>query len=575
MRRKIFIILCCTLTAVFLVSYFLIYIIFRSALLREIEQQQSSMQKYNETIFASYIDSFGMVPFQLVNDEEIGKSLNVEEGTALDMFRTKELLRKKFRNYLNQQLFTSNLDCRFLLYLNDDFPLSAHLDSYGLSQQVEIRTCNVYASRDVSSEEWYQRTLKTSWSPYFFLNEETGELCYARCVWNYYLKSSIEHSMGIVVIAIPQAAFLEKLTLEFAAPDSSVFLANEYGEILYSSGSAPASLLLNRTADEARHYLISSASIDDDLFLTFLTPYASIEAMVRDALLPYLLFAALTLLILVGVLYLLSRKITAPVISLAELIGSIHDTLDFDTGLLNVYHDAELQMLCQSFSELIQRENALVERLIRENHAKRAAILHALQAQINPHFLYNALDSVSWLALSKKEDTIADIVSSISNLMHYSISQPDAMAALGQELDNIREFIRIYQLERPSDITLSVSAPEELLSSVRIPKFTLQPLVENAVLHNPDLPSLEICLDIRLSSDVFLITVTDDGCGADPEKLNAFLRYEETNLKVSSGFGIRNVNERLQLHYGAQSRLDYGRTESGHLTATLMIPAKQ
>ena len=68
MRQKIFIILCCTLTAVFLVSYFLIYIIFRSALLREIEQQQSSMQKYNETIFASYIDSFGMVPFQLVND---------------------------------------------------------------------------------------------------------------------------------------------------------------------------------------------------------------------------------------------------------------------------------------------------------------------------------------------------------------------------------------------------------------------------------------------------------------------------------------------------------------------------
>ncbi len=209
-----------------------------------------------------------------------------------------------------------------------------------------------------------------------------------------------------------------------------------------------------------------------------------------------------------------------------------------------------------------------MENRIRDEQEKMNLEIKMLQAQINPHFLYNALDSVSWLALSKREDAIADIVSSISNLMHYSISQPDALAALGQELDNIREFIRIYQLERSSDITLSVSAPEELLSSVRIPKFTLQPLVENAVLHNPDLPSLEIVLDIRLSSGVFLITVTDDGCGADPEKLNAFLRYEETDLKVSSGFGIRNVNERLQLHYGA-------RTESGHLTATLMIPAKQ
>lgn len=571
MRRKIFIILCCTLSVVFLISYFLIYIIFRSALLREIEQQQSNLQKYNETIFSSYIDSFGMVPFQLVNDEEIGKSLNIDEGTSLDMFRTREFIRKKFRNYLNQQLFTSNLDCRFLLYLNDDFPLSDHLDSYGLSQQVEIRTCNVYASRNVSSQEWYQRTLKTSWSPYFFLNRETNELCYARSVWNYYLKSSIEHSMGIVVIAIPQAAFLEKLTLESTTADSSIFLTNEYGEILYSSGSAPASLLSDNASDESRNYLISRTSVNNNLFLTFLTPYASIETMVRDALLPYLLFAALTFLILIVVLYLLSRKITAPVISLADLIGSIHDTRNFDVNLLKAYHDPELKMLCQSFSDLICRESALVERLICENHAKRAAILHALQAQINPHFLYNALDSVSWLALSKKEDDIADIVSSISNLMHYSISQPDAMATLSQELDNIREFIHIYQLERQNSIALLVPAMEGPLADIRIPKFTLQPLVENAVLHNPDSPSLTVTLEIRILSDGFMITVTDDGCGADPEKLNAFLRYEETDLKVSSGFGIRNVNERLQLHYGSHSHLSYVRTEHGQLAAVLTI----
>lgn len=571
MRKKIFLILCGTLSVVILISYFLIYIIFRSVLLQEIQQQQSNLQKYNVTIFENYIDSFGMVPFQLVNDEEVGKSLNVESGNSLDMFRTKELLLKKFRNYLNQQLFTSNLDCRFLLYLNDDFPLAAHLDAYGLSEKVEIRTCKVYASRRVSSEEWYTRTLETTWSPYFFLNEYTDELCYAKCAWNYYLKSSINHSIGVVVIAIPQAAFLEKLTLEFATADSSIFLTNEYGEILYSSGSAPVSLLSEDNTREAGRYLISRASIDNDLFLTFLTPYASIEAMVRDALLPYLLFAALTLFILIGVLYLLSRKITAPVISLASLIGSIQDTRSFDTGLLHVYHDPELKMLCRSFSDLIRRENALVDRLIRENHAKRTAILHALQAQINPHFLYNALDSVSWMALRKKEDAIADIVSSISNLMHYSISQPDALATLSQELDNIQEFIRIYQLERPSHIGLSVPAPKELLDTVTIPKFTLQPLVENAVLHNPDLPSLSIVVDVTPIPGGLHITVTDNGAGENPEKLNGFLRHEETDLKVSSGFGIRNVNERLQLHYGNASCLTYQRTEEGRLSAVLTI----
>ena len=220
---------------------------------------------------------------------------------------------------------------------------------------------------------------------------------------------------------------------------------------------------------------------------------------------------------------------------------------------------------------MIGRENELVERIIRENHDKRAATLHALQAQINPHFLYNALDIVSWLALNKNEDSIADIVSSISNMMHYSISRPDALSTLQQELDNIREFIRIYRLERPGEISLVVLASSEHLNRLQIPKFTLQPLVENAVLHNPDLAALTITVEAGIIAGGFQITVTDSGAGADPEKLNAFLRYEETDLKVSSGFGIRNVNERLQLHYGNNSRLSYTCTATGHLTAMLMI----
>lgn len=565
MRKKMFLILCSSLSVVFSISYFLIYVIFRSVLYQEIEQQQANLQAYNETIFTSYIDSFGMVPFQLVNDEEIGAALNQDSDNSLDMFRAREFVRKKFNSYLGQQLFSSNLDCRLLLYLNEELPLSAHCDDRPLSEDIKSRTSSVYSSRKVSSEEWYQRTLRTTWSPYFFLNEETNELCYARCAWNYYLKSSISHDIGVIVIAIPQEAFLEKLTLEASTPDSSVFLTNEYGEILYASPDAPA------PAFDSDRYLVSTASVNSDLFLTFVTPRKTIEAMVRSALFPYLLFAFFSFPALIGILYLLSCRITAPVISLADLIGTIQDTRTFDTSLLSSYQDAELKALCQSFADMIGRENELVERIIQENHEKRAATLHALQAQINPHFLYNALDIVSWLALNKNEDSIADIVSSISNMMHYSISRPDALSILQQELDNIREFIRIYRLERPSLISLVVSASEEHLMGLQIPKFTLQPLVENAVLHNPDLSALTITVEVCVIPEGFRITVTDSGAGADPQKLNAFLRYEETDLKVSSGFGIRNVNERLQLHYGNNSRLSYAGTATGQLAAVLVI----
>ena len=545
--------MCSVLSAVFLTSYLFIFFLFRSVLFQEIRQQQINLQKYNETIFTSYIDSFSMVPFQLVNDEEIGELASTNNSSYLDMFRARELLRKKFNNYLNQQLFTSNLDCRILFYLNDTLPMDSYCDAYTLSEHVALRTCQVYSSRLVKDQEWYKRTEKITWSPYFFINKDTDELCYSKYVYNYALNSSSE-GIGTVVIAIPENAFLEKISAGSITPNSRFFLSNEYQELLYASSEVSDSLFLSALSkssgqilcDSTSHerYLVSTSSVNQDLFLTFLTPLSDIEQIVITALFPYILFVLIAFFLLICVLYLLSRKITEPIISLADLI---------------------------SFTALIQRENLLLDQIIEENRQKRTAMLHALQAQINPHFLYNALDMVSWHALSKGEDSIADIVSSISNLMHYSISRPDSTASLSREIENIREFIRIYQMERPCDIQLIPDFSPEQADQIPIPKFTLQPLVENSILHNANLDHLTIRIQIHRQPDCTEISVTDDGVGADPEQLNAFLRYENTSLTVSSGFGIRNVNERLQLHFGNNSHLSYQKDSDGHLTASLFL----
>ena len=521
-----------------------------------------------------------MVPFQLVNDEEIGELANTDSDSYLDMFRARELLRKKFNKYLNQQLFSSNLDCRILFYLNDNIPLASYCDAYTLSEHVALRTCQVYSSRLVKDQEWYTRAKKITWSPYFFINEDTDELCYSKYVYNYALNSSSE-GIGTVVIAIPENAFLEKLSTDSITPNSRFFLSNEYQELLYSSGEVSDNLFFSalskssgqilRDSTSHERYLVSTSSVNQDLFLTFLTPLSDIEQIVITALFPYILFVLIAFFLLICVLYLLSRKITEPIISLADLIGTIEDTRTFQTQRFSVYHDAELQVLCHSFTALIQRENLLMDQIIEENRQKRTAMLHALQAQINPHFLYNALDMVSWHALSKGEDSIADIVSSISNLMHYSISRPDSTASLSREIENIREFIRIYQMERPCDIQLIQDFSPEQADQIPIPKFTLQPLVENSILHNANLDHLTIWIQIHRQPDCTEISVTDDGVGADPEQLNAFLRYENTSLTVSSGFGIRNVNERLQLHFGNNSHLSYQKDSDGHLTASLFL----
>ena len=432
----------------------------------------------------------------------------------------------------------------------------------------------------MKDQEWYKRTGKITWSPYFFINKDTDELCYSKYVYNYAINSSSE-GIGTVVIAIPENAFLEKISAGSITPNSRFFLSNEYQELLYASSEVSDSLFLSalskssgqilRDSTSHERYLVSTSSMNQDLFLTFLTPLSDIEQIVITALFPYILFVLIAFFLLICVLYLLSRKITEPIISLADLISTIEDTRTFQTQRFSVYHDAELQVLCHSFTALIQRENLLMDQIIEENRQKRTAMLHALQAQINPHFLYNALDMVSWHALSKGEDSIADIVSSISNLMHYSISRPDSTASLSREIENIREFIRIYQMERPCDIQLIPDFSPEQADQIPIPKFTLQPLVENSILHNANLDHLTIRIQIHRQPDCTEISVTDDGIGADPEQLNAFLRYENTSLTVSSGFGIRNVNERLQLHFGNNSHLSYQKDSDGHLTASLFL----
>lgn len=277
-----------------------------------------------------------------------------------------------------------------------------------------------------------------------------------------------------------------------------------------------------------------------------------------------ILFAAL----IVG--WVLSRSLSRPLQQLETAMEQFEQDADH-FAFQSVRGTREVQNLSDSFGHMVGRIQRLMTTVREEEVVLRKTELKALQAQINPHFLYNALDMVSWHALSKGEDSIADIVSSISNLMHYSISRPDSTASLSREIENIREFIRIYQMERPCDIQLIPDFSPEQADQIPIPKFTLQPLVENSILHNANLDHLTIRIQIHRQPDCTEISVTDDGIGADPEQLNAFLRYENTSLTVSSGFGIRNVNERLQLHFGNNSHLSYQKDSDGHLTASLFL----
>ena len=585
MRRKIFITLCSVLSAVFLTSYLFIFFLFRSVLFQEIRQQQINLQKYNETIFTSYIDSFSMVPFQLVNDEEIGELASTNNSSYLDMFRARELLRKKFNNYLNQQLFTSNLDCRILFYLNDTLPMDSYCDAYTLSEHVALRTCQVYSSRLVKDQEWYKRTEKITWSPYFFINKDTDELCYSKYVYNYALNSSSE-GIGTVVIAIPENAFLEKISAGSITPNSRFFLSNEYQELLYASSEVSDSLFLSALSkssgqilcDSTSHerYLVSTSSVNQDLFLTFLTPLSDIEQIVITALFPYILFVLIAFFLLICVLYLLSRKITEPIISLADLISTIEDTRTFQTQRFSVYHDAELQVLCHSFTALIQRENLLLDQIIEENRQKRTAMLHALQAQINPHFLYNTLDLISWKATANGDMETVDIVVKLARFYRLSLSNGSDFLPLSDEAEHVRLFVELTNLSRGRTVEL-ITKIDPSIADYPIMKLILQPIVENSLFHG--LYELDdragvICLSAERIGSYVQIRIQDNGIGMDKGKLTEILAKKDkpvVNTK-RGGYGIGNILERLHIYYDDDFMFEIDSAILVGTTVTIRVP---
>lgn len=178
------------------------------------------------------------------------------------------------------------------------------------------------------------------------------------------------------------------------------------------------------------------------------------------------------------------------------------------------------------------------------------------------------------MALGRGEDDIAVTVNSIANLMRYSITEPNSLVTISTELENIEEYIAVYVLRFRQDVRLELQ-PGLSADQVVISKFTLQPLVENSIRHGITRqdPGITIRIHAREENGSLYVEVTDTGVGADAALLNDYLDYRDVPLKVTYGFGIRNVNERLKLRFGDGAGLRYSNYDGQKLLARLTLPA--
>lgn len=253
--------------------------------------------------------------------------------------------------------------------------------------------------------------------------------------------------------------------------------------------------------------------------------------------------------------------------SISEPIRLLRDDMRrTESGDLTVRHIADRQdevgMLGRSFNRMVVELRRLIQLNERKERQKREAELRSLQDNIKPHFLYNTLDTIHWMARKKGADEVSEMVESLSKLFRIGLSKGGDIIPLSDELEHIRSYVLIQQTRYQGRLNVNIEADDQA-GDFFVLKLLLQPLVENAIYHGIKArrgPG-NIGIDVRVEEDALLLRVTDDGAGMRPERLTelrtklqhpleAIERQASESEKSGRSYGMLNVQSRLRLAFG-------------------------
>ena len=276
--------------------------------------------------------------------------------------------------------------------------------------------------------------------------------------------------------------------------------------------------------------------------------------------------------------WIISESVYVPIKKLHDVTSTITEQ-DLQ-ALVTSDNVDEITELGMSFNIMIGRIRELLDSKIKEQENLQKAEFRTLQAQINPHFLYNTLDTIIWLAESKKTDQVIDIVRALSKFFRITLSKGKDWITIREEIERTQSYLTIQKMRYRDILDYRIEVDETILDGT-ILKLTLQPLVENALYHgikNKRSGGTIIVRAARVNGDEVLLEVEDDGVGLTSYKLGqiqARLNDDtgEVNLQ-ETGFGLENVSKRIRLYYGKEYGLAIKSEYQCGTRVSLVIPLK-
>lgn len=409
-------------------------------------------------------------------------------------------------------------------------------------------------SDNMMEEEWYQHAISDNMP--FLTGARMQKLSMDNDKWVISLSREIVdeqgNNLGVLLIDINYEFITEYISALNLDQDGFVFITDSNQNLVYHNDltyfieldkQEELKRYMNNTADQS--LLSYQVPINNTDWTMIGVSYLNSLGQLRKQLLE--LIAITGVIILAGVTLLgrlLVKRISNP---LKELTMAMNDAESFIPAKVNPDSSDEVKSLVQNYNDMLIRIKDLLEKLsISENERKELEI-KVLMGQINPHFLYNTLDTIIWMSEFKENEQVIELTKSLAKFFRLSLSKGNNLIPLSQEIDHLKQYLFIQKQRYGEKLTYDINVSKDL-NNYLVPRIILQPIVENSIYHgikNLDGPG-KIIVDARVKNDQLVIEVKDNGVGFD------LVSIDKTNVAQLSGIGIDNVLQRIKLYCGSE-----------------------
>lgn len=540
------------------------YVVYRVNL--EKQQMYSLNQNYTQNYegISSNVERMEKLSRQF----SVGLSLEMMQIFGEDSLKDDMAMFEDLTEYTNTLEFSMG-DISIFYYIDDDFVV------------VHQNGLHYRPIKSIESEDWYEKLKENNGRNTWFSFQkdeyfpENKTLSLARYITD---SNDYRNQIGVLVFSMDTSTLLRSFTK--ITEQQVMYLADENGTIIASSEALENNPKWGQESNsqssmdayevwksEQGKFLIRRCEIDDTgIYLVSLVPYEYMGAIYKSFL--FWVLGGYFLILLLAAFYIsfMSKRLTIPLKKLAESISTATvsgklECLEIDST------EKEICTLVDAYNMLIQKIEILLKQQYSLGKEKQQAELMALQSQINPHFLYNTLEMVNWMAERNEKENVQTVIQKMSTFYRLVLSKGKDIVTIREELALCETYLTIQQMRFQGRIQYERDVDDEILDYL-IPKITLQPFVENAILHGI-IASIEgrgtLSINGWEEDGRIILAVMDDGAGMAEED------REKSNSK-GSHYGMKNIGLRLSVYYQEDIKIEVESTKGVGTCVSINIP---